>query len=411
MADPMPAQLADDCPDLGPSYTVKNRWSTGMQVEVSFATWDAGRTVYIDFPSTSVSVNNPLNADFEQFIPGAEGHTTAQFILGFEKPKPHCVPQGTDEFGAQRELCEQLPQATFSFQFGPPTAQAPRIVCHEPWPAPPPPPPPPPPPSGRPHPPPPPPPPPFLAVAAPSCALGGVASVARVLVPYTRLEVSVRPKQWRDGYVIVVRFDGSDIKVSRVSDARLLHERGAGGENDFQFVLAAAPDAFLGAPPPEHFDFRVDGDSVELVGLSCYPRTGVPPPPPPPPPPALPPPPAPPPAPPSDADGATLALLGGALELDAVRALAQPPRELAFDRLLHRRRARRAARRRADPAAAAAGRRGRVARRVTAATGGAAAALCLLAETALDGRDLLGAALQDRLLLGVRREQPVVLEL
>ena len=164
----MPAQLADDCPDLGPSYTVKNRWSTGMQVEVSFATWDAGRTVYIDFPSTSVSVNNPLNADFEQFIPGAEGHTTAQFILGFEKPKPHCVPQGTDEFGAQRELCEQLPQATFSFQFGPPTARAPRIVCHEPWPAPPPPPPPPPPPSGRPHPPPPPPPPPFLAVAAPA---------------------------------------------------------------------------------------------------------------------------------------------------------------------------------------------------------------------------------------------------
>ena len=80
---------ADDCPDLGPSYTVKNRWSTGMQVEVSFATWDAGRTVYIDFPSPSVSVNNPLNAEFEQFIPGAEGHTTAQFILGFEKPKPH----------------------------------------------------------------------------------------------------------------------------------------------------------------------------------------------------------------------------------------------------------------------------------------------------------------------------------
>ena len=62
-----------------------------MQVEVSFATWDAGRTVYIDFPSTSVSVNNPLNADFEQFIPGAEGHTTAQFILGFENPKPRRV--------------------------------------------------------------------------------------------------------------------------------------------------------------------------------------------------------------------------------------------------------------------------------------------------------------------------------
>ena len=67
------------------------------------------------------------------------------------------------------------------------------------------------------------------------------------------------------------------------------------------------------------------------------------------------------------AGGELRALLGGALELDAPRALAQPSRELAFDRLLHRRRARRAARRRADPAAAAAGRRGRVARRVGAA--------------------------------------------
>ena len=71
---------------------------------------------------------------------------------------------------------------------------------------------------------------------------------------------------------------------------------------------ARLPDAFLGAPPPEHFDFRVDGDSVELVGsggpsrrrataaAAAAAR-------------ALPPP-APPPATPSDADGATLALLG-----------------------------------------------------------------------------------------------------
>ena len=50
----MLAQLPSDCPDLDPTYTVKNRWSTGMQVEVSFATWDAGRTVYVEFPERSL---------------------------------------------------------------------------------------------------------------------------------------------------------------------------------------------------------------------------------------------------------------------------------------------------------------------------------------------------------------------